>query len=127
MSLDFRVDVDWVDHPQTHLMADRLGPSGPHRVIEMWSWAARFRPNGALTARDPLALASARGWGAEWPRVWAALEECGWVERCGDGWQVHGWPEAQPWVAGSFLRSERAKRGWQKRRGALAVPSEVAP
>lgn len=125
MPLDYRVEEGWVDDPKTHHLIRLLGFEGPYRLHQVWSYTTRYRPTGDLTGIHAEDLFRALGWGTKGPDIWTALLEAGWIEKVRDRILVHEWREHQPWVSAREKRSERALRGWEKRRegGQGSVPA----
>ncbi len=110
MNRDFRVSVEFLDHPKTIKLERRLGPPGFKGLLWLWSWASRNRPDGDFSGMDIEDIELAAKWTGEENKFFETLVKLKWLDVKEDGGYVlHDWEEHNPWVAESDSRSEKSR------------------
>ena len=62
MSGDFRVALDFLDHPKTVRLKAAVGAEGIFCLMRLWAFAGNYRPRGILTGMNPDDIALAAKW-----------------------------------------------------------------
>lgn len=110
MSTDFRVSTDFLGHYKTKKLKKRLGLKGVFALLALWTFVAKHRPDGNLAGMSIEDIELAVDWGGKAGLFVATLEEIGFLDKEEDGqYVVHDWLEANPWVAGSTTREDKAR------------------
>lgn len=115
MNTDFRVAIDFPDHPKTKRLIREFGPEGVLYLLRLWAFAANNNVTGCLANRDDQAISDAAGWEGD-PGVFVAkLIELRWIDVVDNVRYLHGWTDFQSWIVGTSARQRRAHAAAQKR------------
>lgn len=118
-SSDFRVDVDWPNHPKTLMLQAECGGFAPFVLLRLWAFAARQRPDGVLDRLSREAVLLAIQLNPKQEESSKFLDTCiriGFIDVREDGVLVlHDWQDWQPWVMRRQKRSAAGKAGAEKR------------
>lgn len=120
MARDFTLSIDagFIRHRKTRKLVRLLGGDerAPLYLIQFWTWAAEFTPDGELDHIDPPEIEDGAGWDGAPGALWAALKDAGWVDDSADGARIHGWME--PGRTGyALVQQEKARDRWRRAKG----------
>lgn len=108
MNTDFRVNVNFFDHPKTVKLERRLGFQGVKALLRLWSWAAINRPDGALGG-DIEDIEIAAQWSGEPDLFVNTVVALRWLDLSDGHYSLHDWDEHNPWAADADTRSDEAR------------------
>lgn len=109
MNTDIRISVDFFAHHKTRKLRKRIGADGVLSLIQLWTYAAKLRPDGDLDGMSEEDIELAADWIGEDRAFVAALADVGFLE-CVDGrYILHDWLENNPWAGGSDARSDASR------------------
>ncbi|MDE7064195.1 MAG: hypothetical protein K2O70_01835 [Desulfovibrionaceae bacterium] len=109
MNTDIRIAVDFFAHHKTRKLKKRIGSDGVLSLIQLWTYAAKIRPDGDLDGMSGEDIELAADWDGEDGAFAAALADVGFLE-CVDGrFVLHDWVENNPWAVGSDSRSDTSR------------------
>jgi hypothetical protein len=112
-----RLSNDLPDHPKSDALATLLNePRAWTHVVELWLWASRVRPDGALAGVGDAVIARRAGWTGDAAAFVAALRDAGFLDADG---MLHGWDKHQ----GKYL--ERLEK--DRARKAAGKPPKSPP
>ena len=109
MNTDFRLSIDFWQHPKTKKLARRAGLEGVRSLQILWAWAACNRPSGSLTGMDNEDIELAADWNGEAGAFVKALDELRWLDSTENGYALHDWQEHNPWAADAEARGDKAR------------------
>ena len=109
MNTDFRLSIDFWQHPKTKKLARRAGLEGVRSLQILWAWAACNRPSGSLTGMDSEDIELAADWNGDAGAFVKALDELHWLDRTENGYALHDWQEHNPWAADAEARGDKAR------------------
>jgi hypothetical protein len=109
MNTDFRLSIDFWQHPKTKKLARRAGLEGVRSLQILWAWAACNRPSGSLTGMDNEDIELAADWNGEAGALVKALDELRWLDSTENGYALHDWQEHNPWAADAEARGDKAR------------------
>ncbi|MFW9872558.1 MAG: hypothetical protein ACFFG0_05595, partial [Candidatus Thorarchaeota archaeon] len=117
MNQDFRVSTDFWDHHKTVRLKKELGYAGIEALQRLWSYTAKFRPNGYLTNMDNIDIAIACKWEGDADRLVEVLsnKKYPWIEKNGDHYKLHNWEKRNGFAVHAEERSEKARKAANKR------------
>lgn len=104
--MDIRIDVDFFQHSKTRKLQRRHGPEAVLALINLWTWAAKQKPDGRLSGMDEEDIELASNWNGG-PGFVGSLVELHFIDEEEDGYVLHNWEERNPWVAASPKRSNQ--------------------
>lgn len=109
MNTDIRIAVDFFAHHKTRKLKKRIGSDGILSLIQLWTYAAKIRPDGDFDGMSEEDIELAADWDGEDGAFVAALTDVGFLE-CVDGrFVLHDWAENNPWAVGSDSRSDTSR------------------
>lgn len=109
MNTDIRISVDFFAHHKTRKLRKRIGADGVLSLIQLWTYAAKLRPDGDLDGMSEEDIELAADWNDDNGVFVAALADVGFLE-CVDGrYILHDWLENNPWAGGSDARSDASR------------------
>lgn len=109
MNTDIRIAVDFFAHHKTRKLKKRIGSDGILSLIQLWTYAAKIRPDGDFDGMNEEDIELAADWDGEDGAFVAALTDVGFLE-CVDGrFVLHDWAENNPWAVGSDSRSDTSR------------------
>lgn len=99
MNTDIRLSVGFFTHPKTRKLEKRLGFAGVRSLLVLWTWAARYRPDGFLYDMDWEDIELAADWQGE---ERAFFDHClgVWIDETDASYALHDWNEHGPNMAG---------------------------
>lgn len=109
MNIDFRISVDFWQHPKTKKLIRRTGLEGVRSLQILWAWTACNRSSGVLSDMDEEDIELAADWQGDIGTFIAALKEMHWIDETPEGYVLHEWLEHNPWVADDENRSNKAR------------------
>ena len=109
MNSDFRVSVDFFVHHKTKKLKKRLGSDGIVALLQLWSYAAQFRPDGSLYGMEEEDIELAVDWPGDEGVFVHTLKTIGFLDEDDDGLRLHDWQENNPWAATSESRSDASR------------------
>jgi hypothetical protein len=109
MNTDFRISIDFWQHPKTKKLIRRAGLEGVRSLQILWSWAAVNRSNGSLSGMDGEDIELAADWTGDIGMLIKALEELHWIDKTDEGYVLHDWQEHNPWAADAEARGDKAR------------------
>ncbi len=110
MPSDFRVAVDFQDHPKIVRLVGKYGNDGLVALMQIWSFAASYRHKGALTKMTPNDIAVAARWNGDAAEFVATLVEIGLLDKRRNGqYFIHGWAERNGFIFNYPQRRKQAK------------------
>lgn len=127
MSLPWiRVDVEFVDHPKVFQLEELTGDRhAGWYVVRLWSWMARYSPDGSLKTVLRPSLERSLGWSGKPGELLAALLQVGLLEEVGEMLVVHDWDEQQGAIAEKARKDrERAKERRNSLKTVLRPPTD---
>lgn len=114
--------VDMPDHPKCDELAVALGDEDAwSRVVALWCWAAKFRPNGDLAGISSELVARRARWKGDAATFVQALKRVGLMTTDG---VLHDFADIQ---GAHAAKLERDKARSQERRATVARPSRDGP
>lgn len=123
----YRVDGAAADHPKVMELAARLGDAeialADGYVMRLWSWAQRYAPDGAFSARVVPQLE--RYLGRE--GVIRLMVDVGLVDADDDEFAVHDWEQMQGALVEKSSRDAKMKRVKRRANGARPAPTKTKP
>jgi hypothetical protein len=125
--MDIRIRTDIFHHPKFLRLCEKANREAGLGLLQLWGWAAVFRPNGSLLGLRNVEIASAAGYPEEgadrfcealrWSGEWNGIELSAWLESDGT---LHDWSKEQAWASGVEDRREwgrqMAAAKWAKRK-----------
>lgn len=130
--MDYRVDVDFLEHPKTLHLFELAGSDGLIWLLRLWAYTTKHRPSGELSGLNARRIEAALQFAYESLETYEktppvnrvkVLVESGWLEydESTKTYSSSGWKEYQTWVIGAKERSESAKKAakvlWDTKRG----------
>jgi hypothetical protein len=122
MDLDLRLKATTPDHPKIQRLIAELGYQAYWSLTKLWGFTRLNHPNGILTRMDGLDIALASGWsGADADRWVETLKRLRLLNtvRGANSYEIHDWPEHQPWAITDSRRTIAAKvaaaQRWEKK------------
>ena len=110
MSIDIRLNEDFLRHYKTRALRKRLGADAVLSLQALWIWAAVYRTEGILYRMDDTKIENAAEWDGQEGKFISALVELEWLDKLEDGtYALHQWTEHQPWAADFANRSDKAR------------------
>lgn len=109
MNSDFRISVDFWQHPKTKKLIRRLGLEAVRSLQILWSWAASNRSSGSLADMDSEDIELAADWNGDIGVFTKALTELHWIDETPIGYALHDWQENNPWAADADYRADKAR------------------
>jgi hypothetical protein len=113
MNTDIRINVSLFRHPKAIKLRRRLGADGVIALIELWCWAAQYRPNGVLhdMTEEDIELA------AQWPNesltdrstFVTTLLELRWVNLDNGVYSLHDWVDHNGYASCANDRSDKSR------------------
>jgi len=111
MNTDIRLSVDFTTHHKTRKLRRKLGADAVLGLIDIFSYAAKVRPDGVLHGLDADDLEDIACWNGGAGELVAMFCEIGFLECDSDGiYTIHDWEEHNPWAAGAKERSDAASK-----------------
>lgn len=111
---DFRIQLDFFDHPKAIRLEARLGAAGVVALWRLWGWCAKRRTDGDLAGLSDADVELAARWSGDPGAFIEVLLSIRFLDRNNDGLSIHGWSESQPWVVGAARRSKKAKKAGKR-------------
>lgn len=111
MNSDIRIKIGFRRHPKTIRLERAVGAEAVLALIELWCWAAIYKPLGDLRGMDDKDIATAAAWAGDEAKFVEALQKTGWL----DGKKLHDWHDHQGYVIHAPDRSRKAKKASQAR------------
>jgi hypothetical protein len=111
MVSDIRLKTTFLRHPKTRALRRSLGAESVLSLLQLWCWAAEFRPTGDLSGLSDDEIAFAADWASGASEFVSELRAKRWL----DGTKLHGWREHQPWAFFSESRSKLARKAAKTR------------
>lgn len=109
MNTDIRIAVDFFAHHKVRKLRKRIGTDGVLSLIQLWTYAAKLRPDGDLDGMSEEDIELAADWVGEDGDFVKALVDVGFLD-VGDGrYFLHDWLENNPWAGGSDARSDASR------------------
>lgn len=93
MNTDIRLSTEFWDHPKTVKLERRLGLQGPKSLQILWSWAAKYHPDGRLEGEDIEAIEIAAKWPGDEGKFVETLLALRWLDLDGETYCLHDWRE----------------------------------
>jgi hypothetical protein len=109
MNSDFRISVDFWQHPKTKKLIRRLGLEAVRSLQILWAWTASNRPSGSLAGMDEEDVELAADWGGEIGALIKAFMDLHWLDKTEDGYILHDWQANNPWAADADFRADKAR------------------
>ncbi|WP_333664728.1 hypothetical protein [Desulfobacter postgatei] len=109
MNIDFRISVEFFDHPKTVKLERSLGSEGIKHLLILWAWTAKNKPNGFLSNMNEDDIEIAAKWTKETGAFVKALKNLRFIDQSEDGFSLHNWQRRNPWAAGSETRGDKAR------------------
>ena len=121
----FRVDSAFVRHPKMlRLRAELSDQQADAYVVRLWAWSQVYAPSGRFDAALSYALEAELLWTGSPGSLAAAFEKCGWLDRIGEQFEVHDWPDFQEFHVKKSRKDADKKRKRRSRKSA-ACPQPV--
>lgn len=108
MSMDFRVDVGFFEHPKTMRLEARCGRLAPYHLLRLWAWARIHKPKGDLSGMTDDEIGTA----AKWPKPAAfvdVLADVGLVDGAQGCRHLHDWKDRNGYAYHDEERRRRAQ------------------
>ncbi len=109
MNTDIRIAVDFFAHHKTRKLRKRIGADGVLSLIQLWTYAAKLRPDGDLDGMSAEDIELAADWGGEDGDFVKTLADVGFLDFVDDHYILHDWLENNPWAGGSDARSDTSR------------------
>jgi hypothetical protein len=124
--MDARIDTGFPTHPKTKRLIRRLGLAGAWSLLQLWLWATQNKPSGDLAGMSAEDVEMAGEWQGDPGQLVQVLLDVGYLDDEDGGYQLHDWARRNPWVAGSPMRSAKARWNAVKRHhGPLEADRQV--
>lgn len=118
----YRTDSAYHRHPKMLALKTELKePLADAYVSRLWSWTQVYAPSGRFSSAVVAGLESELLWTGIAGVLAAALEKTGWLDRSGDDFEVHDWPDYQNYYVKKSKKDADKKR---KRRSRLSARTE---
>ena len=117
MVKDIRLSLGFFDHPKTVRLRRTLGNDGVIALLNLWMFAAQYKPDGILTSMDGDDIEIAARWNGMQTALLTALLKHGLLDanEASKTYTLHDWNDHQGFVVHSKERSEQAKRAAETR------------
>jgi len=116
MAGDFRVALDFLDHPKTVRLKSLVGAEGVFCLMRLWAFAGNYRPRGLLTGMNPQDIAIAAKWTENSDLFVTALLDSKFLDKLKNGvYRLHNWKLRQGYLYHKPERQERARKGGKAR------------
>lgn len=116
VSGDFRVALDFLDHPKTVKLKSTVGAEGVFCLMRLWAFAGNYRPRGLLTGMNPQDIAIAAKWSEDANQFVSALLDSKFLDKLKNGvYRLHNWKLRQGYLYRKPERRERARKGGKAR------------
>ncbi len=109
MNTDIRISVDFFAHHKTRKLRKRIGADGVLSLIQLWTYAAKLRPDGDLDGMSEEDIELAADWSGEDGDFVKALADVGFLDFVDGHYLLHDWIENNPWAGGSDARSDTSR------------------
>ena len=126
MNKDFRLAVNFPDHPKTKKLIRAFGSQGYEAAfcfLRLLGFAAQSKCTGELTNMTIEDIEIAADWRGEPGKLVEALLEVKFLDTGEEGYSIHDWAVHNRYAAHAQERSEIAKKGaetkWAKRKKML--------
>jgi len=111
VSGDFRVALDFLDHPKTVRLKAAVGAEGIFCLMRLWAFAGNYRPRGILTGMNPDDIALAAKWPGDPDEFVCALVTSKFLDRIRNGgYQLHNWKIRQGYLYHKPERRQKAQK-----------------
>lgn len=129
MNTDIRIKVGFSTHPKTLKLEKLYGPKAVLSLIQLWQWAAQYRPKGSLAHMSNQEIANAAGWPEDRADEFIqGLTEARFLDRSKT---LHDWAEHQAFAYHAPERSKSAKLAaatrWQQNNSHATRNAERIP
>lgn len=116
MSGDFRVALDFLDHPKTVKLKSLVSAEGVFCLMRLWAFAGNYRPRGILSGMKTQDIAIAAKWTGDSGDFVTALVDSGFLDKLKNGvYRLHNWKLRQGYLYHKPERRERARKGGKAR------------
>lgn len=116
MADDFRVALDFLDHPKTVRLKSLVGAEGVFCLMRLWAFAGNYRPRGMLSGMKVDDIAIAAKWTEDVDLFVTALIESRFLDKLKNGvYRLHNWKLRQGYLYHKPERRERARKGGKAR------------
>lgn len=116
MANDFRLAVDFLEHPKTIKLISQLEAVGVVSLLRLWGFAAKYRPRGQFNNMTDADIELAARWNGEPMAFITALLEIGFLSKQKNGrYSLHNWKERNSFAYYSPERVKRAKKSAAKK------------
>lgn len=109
MNTDIRIAVDFFAHHKTRKLRKRIGADGVLSLVQLWTYAAKLRPDGDLDGMSEEDIELAADWSGEDGDFVKALVDVGFLDVEDGRYFLHDWLENNPWAGGSDARSDASR------------------
>jgi len=109
MNTDFRLAIDFWQHPKTKKLIRRAGLEGVRSLQILWAWTACNRPNGSLVGMDDEDIELAADWDGDIGTLVKVMTELRWIDATENGYVLHDWQDHNPWAADAEARGDKAR------------------
>jgi hypothetical protein len=123
MAYDFRVQSNITRHPKFLELRDRCGDSSLWCVMDLWGYAAEYRPDGNLSGLSDRSLERVASWAGEPGLFIQTLIDAGLVDGEPMSRTLHDWQHRQAYLAARAARQEGGSVGG-KRAAAGMTPEQ---
>jgi hypothetical protein len=117
MSGDFRVALDFLDHPKTVRLKALVGAEGVFCLMRLWAFAGNYRPRGMLSGMNTQDVEIAAKWAGEKGSFVNALIESKFLDKLKNGvYRLHNWKLRQGYLYHKPERREQARKAGKTKR-----------
>ena len=101
MNTDFRLNVNYVDHPKLVILRNELGVEAQVSHLRLLQYTAVNKPSGFLTGVSDRFIESAAGWKGTPGAFVASLtsNDIRLLDVVDGGYYIHDWAEHNAWAA----------------------------
>jgi hypothetical protein len=108
MNSDFRISVDFFDHPKTRLLSAQLGADGVIALERLWCWCATNSIDGWLPP-DQTEIEQIARWKGEPGSLVECLIILCLIDCIETDYRVHDWAIHQPYCSAAQARIEQSR------------------
>lgn len=116
MNTDFRIGVDFFNHPKIKRLKRRHGDTAVLCLLKLWAFTAIHRCEGRLYEMEKEDILDACEWPGDVEYV-DSLHDFKLLDKDAHWYSIHNWKKHNSWAIGANKRSEKARVAAERRWG----------